>query len=78
MVIGSATQICTKCVPHNRDFIKCSRVLAREHLKGGGGGGGGGVDCHTFTSKTPFYTHKTHIWLSMGLCATCRKGGGVK
>ena len=38
-------------------------VLAREQLKGGGGG-----DCHTFTSKTPFYT-------PIGLC---RKGGGVR
>ena len=24
------------------------------------------------------YTHKTHIWLSIGLCETCRKGGGVR
>ena len=23
--------------------------------------------CHTFTSKRPFYAHKTHIWLSIGL-----------
>ena len=48
------------------------RVLAREQLKGLLS------TCHTFTSKALFYTPKTHIWVSIGLCATCRKGGGVR
>ena len=43
------------------------RVLAREQLKGGSRLSA----CHTFTSKH-HSIHRTHIWLSTGLC---RKGG---
>ena len=43
---------------------------------GGGGGGGGGGRLSICLSHIHFQNHKTHIWLSIGLCATCCKGGG--